>query len=209
MLARSRCGAPSSSSAAGLLLAGPFVVGYRLSARKPRDHARRESRASSTRCGARSRRATTGPCRTACSQLGSVHEIISALKRPVHRVPRAAGLPARPAGDRVELHRHRRRACCRRRTATSSSSMRARPGAARGHPRRRHDRAHRRRAADEPQRDEARCRASSARAARSFGSGSRAAAQRSTCGCGARTIHAPVVQARLLSYAGRRWGDVG
>ena len=139
-------------------------------------------------------------------QLGSVHEIISALKRSVHRVSRAAGLSARPAGDRVEFTPASASACCRRRDGYVVVSIRPAPRSARACARR-HDRAHRRRAARGLERDEGALADPRPRGT-TVGLGLTRGGHNLDLRVRRDTIQAPVVQARLLSYAGRRWGDV-
>ena len=206
MLARSRCGALLILVGAGLVLAGPFVVGYRLSrANRATAPVAIPSVVDQVREALAARYYRPVPRQRAAARLGRRDHL--GARRPVHRVPRAAGLPARAAGDRVELLRHRRQ------RAAVAERLRRRldapgPRAARRRARRRHDRAHRRRAGAGPQRGEGARAASSARAARVFELAARRAAGTDARPAGAprASIHAPVVQARLLSYAGSRWG---
>ena len=125
-------------------LAGPFVVGYRLS-RGDRATRRSRSRRSSTRCVRRSRRGTTGPCRRrSCSSVRSTG-CISALGDPytAYLAPADYRLVRQETASRysgIGVERAADAARPRRRLAAAGA------GRAGGRARRRHDRAHRRHA---------------------------------------------------------------
>ena len=176
--------------------------------RQPRDDAGRAAKA--RRRGAGGARAQYyRPVPEKVLQLGSVDEIISALGDPYTAYLAPTGLQARAAGDGVDVHRHRHQRAAVAARASSSSRCGRGPALQAGV-----------RVGDTIVRigGVRAARLSMAwrgrphpRAARHDGS-PRADTAAATSGSTSRVrraiVQAPAVHARLLSYAGRRWGDV-